>query len=348
MLTERLVAVAVCLLCVLFVTRAGAEPVVGTPSPEAQAREHFQRGVDALGRGELARAAEQFEAAQALSPNPIVLYNLGQTYSALGLPVQAERALRAYLNGEPPPSDPDRIREVESLIAFNDRRIGTVVVTAMPPDAVLELDGSRVELDSEGGLRLAVGRHVLVATSPTLPPRVVNVDVTPGAEVRVSLASEPPPVESPPAPAVLAQPAVAPSTPAPVNEPVGGKNTNDGSRTARAIGIAAMSVGAAAVIAGSVLGVQAIHENNHSYDGGHCDQKTCDSVGMPIREAAVRHGNWSTALFVTGVAAAGVGIALYFFVGSESHAHQARSTTLGVSARATGTQGALLTAELGF
>src|SRR3954462_1207204 len=156
-------------------------------TPEARARVHFQQGVEAVQRGELTRGAEHFEEAQALSPNPVVLYNLGQTYSALGRPVQAEAALRSYLGSEPRPTDTKRIKAVEDLIAFNVRRIGSVLVELTPADATLEVDGSPVLLTPPGRIRLAAGRHVFVATKPEYEPAIANLDVSAGAEIHAQL-----------------------------------------------------------------------------------------------------------------------------------------------------------------
>ncbi|HTQ03255.1 MAG TPA: tetratricopeptide repeat protein [Polyangiaceae bacterium] len=294
------------------------------PAVEERAREEFRLGAEALQHGELARAAEHFEAAQALSPNPVVLYDLGQTYSALGLPVKAERALRLYLASDPRPSDPARTQEVEELIAFNQRRIGVLVVEKPPPGVALELDGAALELPADGRVRLAVGRHVVVAQDAASGSRVVNVDVRAGEDARVRFDFAAPPL-APPAPAppplpAPTSPARTPSSPAPT-PPVFSPNParpHDAAPTGggdgfRAAGLGALAVGAAGLVTGVVFGVEAIHRNDDSYAGGHCDRSTCDAVGLPLRSSALRDGDASTALLVAGAATAALGLACYFY-----------------------------------
>jgi hypothetical protein len=154
------------------------------------AREHFDRGVAASRGGDLAGAAEHFEHALSQGRNPIVLYNLGQTYSALGRPVQAERALREYLEHDATlPRDVERRAEVEALLRFNEARVGELVVTLDPPDAALEIDGLALARDSGGFLRLAAGVHVVVARRTGYHPTVMRVEVKARerAEVRLGL-----------------------------------------------------------------------------------------------------------------------------------------------------------------
>src|SRR3954469_10365788 len=52
---------------------AGAQPVADT---RAAARQHFQAGVAALGNSDFATALTEFQAAQSLAPNPLVLVNI--------------------------------------------------------------------------------------------------------------------------------------------------------------------------------------------------------------------------------------------------------------------------------
>lgn len=142
------------------------------------AREHFERGVAASHSGDLSGAAEHFEHALSQGKNPIVLYNLGQTYSSLGRPVQAERVLREYLEHDSAlPRDAERRAEVEALLRFNEARVGELVVAADPPDAAFEIDGRALTSDSAGILRLAAGVHVVVARRAGYHPTTASVEV---------------------------------------------------------------------------------------------------------------------------------------------------------------------------
>jgi len=282
-------------------------------TPEARARVHFQQGVEAVQHGELTRAAEQFEAAQALRPNPVVLYNLGQTYSALGRPVEAEKALRSYLTTEPRPTDPQRIKAVEDLIAFNVRRIGSVVVDLTPPDATLEVDGSTVLPTPPGRIRLAAGRHVFVATKPEYEPAIANVDVSAGVEIHARLELAPSPASAA-APAAMMPPTTTgavtkPEVPA--VDPAASPPPPQGKSTRYVLALGAIGVGGAAIVASAVFALEANWLNHASNRDGHCDDTGCDPEGMHLREAAKRNGNWATGLFVSGAVVGAVGVTLY-------------------------------------
>jgi hypothetical protein len=157
---------------------------------ELSAREHFERGVEASRQGDLVRALEHFESAQSLNPNPTVLYNLGQTYTALGRPVEALQAFRAYLEMSPGPSDGVRRREVEELIRKNEEYVGTLVVEVDPPEAHLEIDGRPAEANPAHEVRAKVGRRLLTATYPGYRAVVLPLDVKSGEARPVKVALE--------------------------------------------------------------------------------------------------------------------------------------------------------------
>jgi hypothetical protein len=286
---------------------------------EARAAAVFQRGIEAAERGDLTRAASEFEAAQALSPNPVVLYNLGQTYTALGWPVQAERALRLYLEGEPPPTDSQRIEEVKRLIEFNLRRIGTLLVELVPADAELEVDGVPLALTPPGKVRLAVGRHVLVATLAGREPRIANVDVFAGQEVRVVLELEPPRENPAGAPVPVQAEGTTqrgtqgPAASAELLDPA--EPEGQGMSTQRAVGLALTGAGGVAFVVGAVLGFETIRLKNESNQNHHCDASGCDEEGMRLRSVAVNDGKWATGMFIGGAVAVAAGLALYFLDG---------------------------------
>jgi len=80
----------------------------------------------------------------------------------------------------------------------------------------------------------------------------------------------------------------------------------------RPLGVAVMSVGAAGLVVGGVLGGLAIRKNNESNESGLCDAEDyCKKAGLALRSEAVGLGNGSTAaLVVSGVALLG-GVALF-------------------------------------
>jgi len=273
------------------------------PDAREQAAARFQRALEAAQRGRLSEAAREFEAAYALSPSPIVLYNLGQTQSALGRPVEAAQSLRRYLETETAPLEPDRAQEVKDLIAMNERLIGTLALQVTPPPQELEVDAALVAPNA-ATIPLAAGRHVVVARRSGYSSGSVTVDVTPGAQVSAALTLEPLASAAPP-PTSSATPFPVLPVPAPAPEPL------ERSPAALAVSWASMGVGAVALGVGAGFGISAINLNKQSKIDGHCDDRGCDTVGAPLRAAAVTNGNVATALLITGAALVGAGLTVY-------------------------------------
>jgi hypothetical protein len=172
-------------------------------------RELFRQGVAAAEAGDLERALEHFEGAYARRPNQTVLYNIAQTYSALGRSVEAIRSLRAYLSAGNTRGDAARRREVEDLLRFNERRVGRIALEVDPGDALVEIDGSPVVMDKSGSVVVTVGRHVVMASHDEFEPETRRLDVAAGdvAALRLKLlrkaAQVPVPIAAPPPPPAL-------------------------------------------------------------------------------------------------------------------------------------------------
>ena len=297
-------------------------PSVRAEGPDAEARAHelFQQGIEAVQRGELVRATEQFEAAQALSPNPVVLYNLGQAYSALGWSVRAEHALELYLESQPRSANPKRIEEVRSLLEFNAHRIGTLVVELAPSDATLEVDGAPPIQSPPGRIRLDAGRHVLVATRADYESQTVSVDVPPAEEVSVRIALGPR-AQQTVAELTTSQRRNQPPVASPVPErsaPPHQRSATSGMSVQRKLGVVSIATGGLALAAGGAFGLAAIGLKNSANQNGHCDERGCDPEGMSLLSSAVRNGNWATGLCISGAVAVTLGLTLLFLDGHET------------------------------
>ena len=91
---KRALAAAVLALVMLAANAAHADP-------EAEAQEHFKRGVKLYNLGHFQEAIPEFEKAYDLDPQPILLFNIAQSHRQNG---NKERALffyRRYLEQEP-------------------------------------------------------------------------------------------------------------------------------------------------------------------------------------------------------------------------------------------------------
>jgi hypothetical protein len=291
----RTAAVAITVVCLCHAPRnAHADDA----DIRATARARFESGVKAVERGDLATAALEFRAAYALSPQPVVLYNLGLTESALGRPVETVRALRAYLASQP--NDAQRVSEVTALIRMNERRVGLLALQVKPETALLEVDG--VAVVPEGGkIALAAGPHVLVGKAEGHAPEILNLTVLPETEIEARIELEP--LRS------TAPEAASPRRP----------YESDATRamTARShrwalVSIAMGGVGATALGVGGTLALMARDLDDAARRQGHCDARTCDSLGLPLREKAGRRANQATGFLIAGGALVGGAVTLFF------------------------------------
>lgn len=83
------------------------------PSPEKQAQAIYAEGVAAFKAGDYETALGHFEAAHALDPSPVLLYNMARANEELGRPAASVARYEAYL--EASPQAPDR-KDVERRI----------------------------------------------------------------------------------------------------------------------------------------------------------------------------------------------------------------------------------------
>ncbi len=102
------------LLCALLVSSPTfAKPARGRQSAEAQALGHYEEGTKAYNEGDYARAVAEYKAGYKLKPEPVLLYNIAQSYRLGGDLVQATTYYKLFLKNKP--NAPNR-REVEERI----------------------------------------------------------------------------------------------------------------------------------------------------------------------------------------------------------------------------------------
>ncbi len=306
-LRAKAVLVASLLVAVAHTTRAGAQAA----DPHA-ANERFMSGVEAAQRGELARAAAEFEAAYALSPKPVVLYNLGQTQTGLGRPVQAVRSLRKYLATEPSMA-PERRQQVEELIRANELRIGVVELEVVPPEAKLEADAEPVTLEG-GRLSLGAGRHLIVGTRDGYAPGVLNLDVGAGTVSRARLELRP----LTPALPLAVDMQHPPAQRLELERPIPAVRESTRTQSSLALGTAGLGVVALGLAGG--FGLSAHDLGKTAEANGHCDSHGCDDVGYPLSRTAHRRADWATGLFVAGGALLAGGLTWYFVLDASARA----------------------------
>ena len=85
-----------------------------------RARRHFEAGSQALQKGDYPRAELEFRAAYAVTKDPLLFYNIGQSQQRRGHLEEAVKSYKAYLAGVP---NADDRAEVESIIRTIEQEI---------------------------------------------------------------------------------------------------------------------------------------------------------------------------------------------------------------------------------
>lgn len=179
-----------------------AEPA----TTSVDARAHFESGLEAVSRGELERALQEFQAAYAIQPRYAVLFNIGQAQAALGRPVAATKTFEAFLEQGGDHIPPGRRAEVAGLIEQNRKLIGTLTLKGATPGSLrVWLDGRALSSEEMGKPVLTtIGEHTLLHSSGQGFPVELRVVVEPQTTTEVVL----------PAPATAVRQLGDPETPA--------------------------------------------------------------------------------------------------------------------------------------
>jgi hypothetical protein len=163
-------------------------PVIAqSDGARAEARVHFERGLDLFDEGRLLEALAEFEEAYRISPAPALLYNLAQIHSDLGHAVEAADAYERFLR-DSPALDAELRSDAERALRVQRARIGRLEVT-------VSVEGTRLFVDDvEVGasplsepIRVSAGEHVVVAQSAGFETQRHRFRLAGGATYRVEL-----------------------------------------------------------------------------------------------------------------------------------------------------------------
>jgi hypothetical protein len=168
-------------------TRAFAQPAApATEGARQEARDRFDRGLKLFNDGDNPGALAEFKRAFELIPNPLVLYNIGLVYAAMGRPVEAVDALDKVI-AAPGPLTGDRLARAQQTRDDQAGRIAKVsVVTSVP--ATIEVDNVEVGRTPQAApFRVAGGVHVVGAVASGYVPTRKEVTVAGGATAEVKL-----------------------------------------------------------------------------------------------------------------------------------------------------------------
>jgi hypothetical protein len=187
-----------------------AEPAPDCPEKDATVcgRKHFERGGQAFEKGDYPLSAQEFEAALAQRPHPVIRFNLALAFSRLGKPSAAIAELRRVQ------SDPAADQELRARAAREQKsaELALARVTfrlADPSRERVELDGERVSLTAANEVTLDPGTHHVRVVSNGSIVLDQDLDLAPGERVELRVGERSRRID------VVVVPEAAPATPAP-------------------------------------------------------------------------------------------------------------------------------------
>jgi hypothetical protein len=300
-------AVGVVLGSLLGLCAAPGPAWAGDGTDAAAATQLFNAGRDLMKQGDYAAACPKLAESARLQPTVGALAKLAECEEHERRLVSAYGRWQQALNLARSTGD-ERATDVEKEVARLDAIVPKLRIVAgatLPQDAVIRLD--TVELGPAGlgvGLPVEPGTHMLQASAPHKRTWATQVETkADGATLPVtipSLEDEPSlaaPSSLPPAPAMTPAPLPAPAPLAPA------------SSVWRTVGLVTAGTGVAAIGAGAVLGLVAMHQRN---DAG-CPGNVCpDDTSASTLRSAKSSADASTALFIAGGALLAGGVAVWW------------------------------------
>lgn len=162
----------------VLATAALTSPAMAADSQTQQAAgQHFERGVALYGEADYRGALTEFKRAYELAPNPLVLYNIGQSQFQLRNYSAALSTFERYL-AEAGANAPHE-KEVEQSVATLKTRVGRVDIESNLP-ADVQIDDEPVGKTPLAKLLVSVGKHRIVATHEGSPPQERTIEVAAG------------------------------------------------------------------------------------------------------------------------------------------------------------------------
>jgi hypothetical protein len=293
-----------------FLIFAASIPGVASAAPsaadKAAAQALFDGALTLMSGKHFEEARQKLEESERLDPALGTRYQLAQCYEALGRAASAWAAFLEVADLARATGQEAREKAARDRAAQVEPKVDRLVVEVAPPTpSGLEVRRDDVILGpAQWGTAIPVdpGVYRVTATAPSRIPWSSEVAVTGTGQafhVRVPVSAEVVP---------LANTAMVPAPP-PAGVAPPRLRVSPGS-TERTTGIVVASAGAAAMIAGTVLGV--IAHSNYESAGTHCGAAGCDATGKSITDAARRLGNVGTGVFAGGAAIAVTGGVLWF------------------------------------
>lgn len=151
-------------LCFATLTAPLAHAAEPDATAKADAAKRFDRGLSLFNEGDNAGALAEFKQVYATLPNPVVLYNIGLVYAAMGRPVDAVDALKQVVNDTT--LSAAQHERAQSTLTDQEARIGRLSITSVPAGARITVDNVDVATTPlTAPLRVSAGSHVVGAVA---------------------------------------------------------------------------------------------------------------------------------------------------------------------------------------
>lgn len=161
------------------------------PDPKLEARERFGRGLRLFNEGDNAGALAEFKRAHELSPHPVVAYNIGLVYGAMGRAIEAVATLDEVIKN-PGTLAPDKLEKAKTARAEQLARIAEIELRTNVTSGDVEIDGVRVaKLPLSKPLKVTSGSRVVGVVAPGHIPERREVTIAGGAKLAVSFELQP-------------------------------------------------------------------------------------------------------------------------------------------------------------
>jgi hypothetical protein len=291
----------------------------------------YEQATSEMDAGSYASACPKLEEVTRLIPDGIgAKLTLARCYEKVGklASAWAQYALVAAMAARP--GQEERARTAKAKAESLKPRLAHVTVDV--PEDVRAVPGLTITCDSapvgapQWGLPLPmdVGEHTLIVSAPGRTPWTAPFSIKEdGASISILVKSpllDRPSAPPPERPQGAAPPPTRPRGAPPLPERPQGAAPPPTRQFQRPLGVAAMALGGAGLVAGGVLGGLAISRWNESNDG-HCGlDDRCDDVGLDLRSDAVVFGDASTAAFIAGGVVLAAGVTLFATAPSRSAA----------------------------
>jgi len=172
-------------LCFATLTAQPAHAAEPDATAKADAAKRFDRGLSLFNEGDNAGALAEFKQVYATLPNPVVLYNIGLVYAAMGRPVDAVDALKQVVN-DTTLSAPQHER-AQNTLTDQEARIGRLSITSVPSGAHITVDNVDVATTPlTAPLRVSAGSHVVGAVAEGYAQARKEVVVAGNADAQLS------------------------------------------------------------------------------------------------------------------------------------------------------------------